>query len=112
MRDTEREALETQEEGEAGSHEEPDVGLDPRTPVSCPEGRRSTAEPPRCPYAILIQCSFIGSCPKHLQLFSEAEIPKPLFMLLTLYYIPSINSYPTFKNHLKFQILHETFLVN
>ena len=41
-REREREA-ETQEEGEAGSmHREPDVGLDPGTPGSCPgaKGRR------------------------------------------------------------------------
>ena len=36
MRDTEREA-ETRAEGEAGPRGEPDVGLDPRTPGSCPE---------------------------------------------------------------------------
>ena len=36
MRDTQREA-ETQTEGEIGSCREPDVGLDPRTPGSCPE---------------------------------------------------------------------------
>ena len=36
MRDTEREA-ETQAEGEAEFCSEPDVGLDPRTPGSCPE---------------------------------------------------------------------------
>ena len=36
MRDTEREA-ETQVEGEAGSLGEPDAGLNPRTPGSCPE---------------------------------------------------------------------------
>ena len=35
-REREREA-ETQVEGEAGSMQEPDVGLDPRTPGSCPE---------------------------------------------------------------------------
>ena len=35
MRDTRREA-ETQAEGEAGSMQEPDVGLDPGTPGSCP----------------------------------------------------------------------------
>ena len=33
---TQREA-ETQAEGEAGSSREPDVGLDPRIPGSCPE---------------------------------------------------------------------------
>ena len=36
MRDTEREA-ETQAEGEADSMQEPDVGLDPRSPGSGPE---------------------------------------------------------------------------
>ena len=36
MRDTEREA-ETQAEGEAGSMQEPDAGLDSRTPGSHPE---------------------------------------------------------------------------
>ena len=36
MRDTEREAG-TQAEGEAGSPQEPDAGLDPRTPGSHPE---------------------------------------------------------------------------
>ena len=36
MRDTEREA-EIQAEGEAGSHREPDVGLDPGNPASRPE---------------------------------------------------------------------------
>ena len=36
MRDTEREA-ETQAEGEAGSPQEPNVGLDPRTLVSRPK---------------------------------------------------------------------------
>ena len=36
MRNTERKT-ETQAEGEAGSHREPDVGLDPRTPGSQPE---------------------------------------------------------------------------
>ena len=36
MKDTEREA-ETQAEGEAGSLQEADVGLDPRTPGSYPE---------------------------------------------------------------------------
>ena len=35
MRDTEKEA-ETQAEGEAGSMQEPDVGLDPGTPGSGP----------------------------------------------------------------------------
>ena len=35
MRDPEREA-ETQIEEEAGSIREPDVGLDPRSPGSCP----------------------------------------------------------------------------
>ena len=35
MREREREA-ETQAEGEAGSMEGADVGLDPRTPGSCP----------------------------------------------------------------------------
>ena len=35
MRDTEREA-ETQAEGEAGSMQEPDVGLDPGAPGSHP----------------------------------------------------------------------------
>ena len=38
MRDTEREA-ETQAKGEAGSMQEPDMGLDPRTPGSCPESK-------------------------------------------------------------------------
>ena len=38
MRDTEREReAETQAEGEAGPMQEPDVGLDPRTPGSRPE---------------------------------------------------------------------------
>ena len=41
MRDTEREA-ETQAEGEAGR--EPDEGLDPRTPGSCPEPK-ANAQP-------------------------------------------------------------------
>ena len=36
QREREREA-ETQEEGEAGSMQEPDVGLDPRSPGSHPE---------------------------------------------------------------------------
>ena len=36
MRDTQREA-ETQAEGEAGSLQEPDAGLDPRTPESRPK---------------------------------------------------------------------------
>ena len=36
MRDTQREE-ESQAEGEAGSLREPDAGLDPRTPGSCPE---------------------------------------------------------------------------
>ena len=36
MRDTQREA-ETQAEGEAGSCREPNAGLDPRTPGSCPD---------------------------------------------------------------------------
>ena len=35
MRDTER-AVETQAEGEADSMQKPDVGLDPRSPGSCP----------------------------------------------------------------------------
>ena len=37
MRNTEREReAETQAEGEAGSMQEPDMGLDPGTPGSCP----------------------------------------------------------------------------
>ncbi|XP_048954024.1 transcriptional repressor p66-alpha isoform X3 [Canis lupus baileyi] len=44
MRDTEREA-EIQAEGEAGSHREPDVGLDPGNPASRPEPKfRMTEE--------------------------------------------------------------------
>ena len=56
MRDREREA-ETQGEGEAGSKQEPDVGLDPRTSVSCPESK-ANAQPlshpgiPRGPFLI------------------------------------------------------------
>ena len=41
MRDTEREA-ETQAEGEAGSLQEPDVGLHPRTPGSHPGPKAGT----------------------------------------------------------------------
>ena len=41
MRDTEREA-ETQAEGEAGSMQGAHVGLDPRTPGSCPEPKADT----------------------------------------------------------------------
>ena len=44
-RDTE---AETQAEGEAGSLQEPDVGLDPVTPGSCPEPKAG-AQPPRHP---------------------------------------------------------------
>ena len=47
MIDIEREA-ETQEEGEAGSMQEPDVGLDPGTPGPCP-GAKAGAKPPRHP---------------------------------------------------------------
>ena len=48
MRYTEREA-ETQAEGEAGSmHREPDVGLDPGSPGSCP-GPKASAKPLRHP---------------------------------------------------------------
>ena len=36
MRDTQREA-ETQAEGKQAPHGEPDAGLNPRTPGSCPE---------------------------------------------------------------------------
>ena len=43
MRDTGREA-EIQAEEEAGSMREPDVGLDPRTPGSCP-GPKAGAKP-------------------------------------------------------------------
>ena len=43
MGDTQREA-ETQAEGEAGSRREPDAGLDPRTPGSCP-GPKADAQP-------------------------------------------------------------------
>ena len=43
MRGTQREA-ETQAEGEAGSHREPDAGLDSRTPGSRPEPK-ADAEP-------------------------------------------------------------------
>ena len=50
MRDTEKEA-ETQEEGEAGSMQRAQCGT--QSPDSrimlWAEGRRSTAEPPRCP---------------------------------------------------------------
>ena len=58
MRDTEREA-ETQAEGEAGSMQELDVGLDPRTPGSLP-GPKADTQPlshpgvPKC--ALLIVC--------------------------------------------------------
>ena len=51
IRDTQREA-ETQAEGEAGSLQEPDGGLDPRTPGSWPKpkaDRCSTTEPPGRP---------------------------------------------------------------
>ena len=37
MRDTQREAEAQAEGGEAGSMQKPNVGLDPRTPGSCPE---------------------------------------------------------------------------
>ena len=48
MRNTERE-METQAEGEAGSvQRQPDVGLDPRTPGSCPE-LKAGAKPPSHP---------------------------------------------------------------
>ena len=49
-RPREREA-EAQAEREAGSLQEPDAGLDPRTPRVTPwaKGRCSTAELPRCP---------------------------------------------------------------
>ena len=50
MRETERET-ETQAKGEAGSLQEPDAGLDPRSPGSHP-GPKADAppgEPPRCP---------------------------------------------------------------
>ena len=52
MRDTEREA-ETEAEGEAGSMQEPDVGLDPMTPGSRPE-LKADAQPlshPGIPYS-------------------------------------------------------------
>ena len=49
MRDTQREA-ETQAEGEAGSLQERDAGLDPRFwDYTRVEGSRPTAEPPRRP---------------------------------------------------------------
>ena len=53
MRDTEREA-ETQAEGEAGSLQEPDGRLDPRTMGSGPEPKADT-QPLRLP-----------GCPRHL----------------------------------------------
>ena len=53
MRDTQREA-ERQAEGEAGSMQEPDVGLDPGSPGSHMGWRqRYTAEPPGLPQTFL-----------------------------------------------------------
>ena len=50
MEDTERREAETQAEGEAGSLQEPDVGLGPGPRItSCAKGRCQTAEPPRDP---------------------------------------------------------------
>ena len=40
---------ETQAEGEAAPCQEPDVGLDPGTPGSCPGPKAGTAEPLRDP---------------------------------------------------------------
>ena len=50
MRDTQREA-EAQAEGEAGSMQEPDVGLDPGSPRITPwaEGRAKWLSPLGCP---------------------------------------------------------------
>ena len=44
MRDTQREA-DTQAEGEAGSRQGPDMGLDPRTPGSQPEPKAQLSHP-------------------------------------------------------------------
>ena len=53
MRDTESEA-ETQAEGEAGSMQEPDSGLNPRTQDhTWAKGRCSIAEPPRHPTDVM-----------------------------------------------------------
>ena len=67
----EREA-ETQAEGEAGSmHQEPDVGLDPRSPGSCP-GPKAGAKPLRHPGipALLILRNSLAGQPKPLMLYN------------------------------------------
>ena len=67
LRDTEREA-ETQAEGEAGSMQEPDMGLDPRTPGSHTR-LQAGAQPLShrgCPTAALFIMAKIGTqrkCP-------------------------------------------------
>ena len=49
-RETHREGQRHRQRERQAPHREPNAGLDPRTPGSRPEreGRRSTAEPPRC----------------------------------------------------------------
>ena len=51
IRDTERERQRYRQREKQASRREPDVGLHPGTPGSCPEpeARYSTAEPPRRP---------------------------------------------------------------
>ena len=73
MRDTDREA-ETHAEGNAGSHREPDAGLDPRTLGSHPEpkaDRCSTTEPPGIPINFFWTNAF--QIPINLQLIQCTE---------------------------------------
>ena len=58
MRDTQRERQRHRQREKQTPCREPDVGLDPRTPGSCPEstGRCSTAEPPTCPSFLIFHC--------------------------------------------------------
>ena len=55
MRDTERERQRHRQREKQAPCRKPDVGLDPRTPGSCPEPKAGylTAEPPRCPFFLI-----------------------------------------------------------
>ena len=58
MRDTERERQRHRQREKQVPHEEPDAGLDPRTPGSCPEPK-ADAQPPSHPGILLLYISYI-----------------------------------------------------
>ena len=65
---------ETQAEGEAGPCREPDVGLDPRTPGSCPE-QKANSQPLSHPGALLCAILTILFTQK---VFTNANVTRPI----------------------------------